>query len=246
MLIQPTLENLRTLKLHAMARALESQTKLKEARELSFEERFGMLVDAELLERDNKRTDSRLRRAKLRLTACMEDLKVKSSRGLDRTLSTSLATCDWIRDKRNLLITGATGAGKTYLSCALAQAACRNGFSAIYYRASNLFDELALAKADGRYRKVLASLEKRRLLIVDDFGLEKLTSENRRDMLEIMEQRYNECSTIITSQFAVDLWHDIIGDPTIADAILDRLVHNAHEIKLKGKTLRDPNNDQIG
>ncbi len=223
-----------------MVRALESQMELKEARELSFDERLGMLLDAESLDRENHRTRARLRHAKLRLDACMEDLKIKASRGLDRATSVSLASCDWVRDKRNIFITGPTGAGKTYLACALAHSACRQGFSAVYHRASSLFDELTIAKADGRYKRMLAAIANKSLLILDDFGLEKLTVENRRDLLEIVEQRYGNCSTVITSQFEVKLWHDIIGDPTIADAILDRIVHNGHELKVKGKSLRDP------
>ena len=174
---------------------------LKEARELSFEERLGMLVDAEYLEKENNRTSTRLRNAKLRLDACMEDVKVKASRGLDRATTVSLASCDWLRDKRNVFITGPTGAGKTYLSCALAHSACRQGFSTIYYRATSLFDDLAIAKADGRYKKVMSALANKSLLILDDFGLEKLNTENRRDLLEIMESRYGNSSTIVASQF---------------------------------------------
>jgi DNA replication protein DnaC len=238
---------MRELKLFGMTRALEAQLELKEARELSFEERLGMLVDAEVLDRGNKRTSSRLRTAKLRLDACIEDVKLKGARGLDRSLITTLSSCDWIRDKRNIAITGPTGAGKTYLACALAHAACRHGFTAIYHRAAVLFDDLVLAKADGRYKKVMLSLTSKKLLLIDDFGLEKLTAENRRDLLEVMEQRYGNSSTIITSQFDGEHWHDVIGDPTIADAILDRFVHNSHEIKVKGKSMRDPKNtDQNG
>jgi len=218
-----------------MARALETQLELKEARELSFEDRLAMLVDAEGLEKDNSKTASRIKAANLRLAACMEDLKIKASRGLDRATITALATCDWLRDKRNLALTGATGAGKTYLACALGHQACRQGFSVIYYRATTLLDDLILAKADGRYKKVLSSIESKRLLILDDFGLEKLTAENRRDLLEMMEQRYGISSTIITSQLEVEHWHQVIGDPTLADAILDRFVHNAVELKVKGE-----------
>ncbi len=218
-----------------MAKALETQLELKEARELSFEERLGMLLDAEALDRNNRQTGSRLKKAKLRLAACMEDLKVKASRGLDRSVVTSLATCDWIRDKRNIAITGPTGAGKTYLACALAHSACRHGYTVIYHRASALFDDLVVAKGDGRYRSILSSIASRKLLILDDFGLEALTAENRRDLLELMEQRYEVSSTIITSQFDVEHWHGLIGDATLADAILDRFVHNAQELKVKGE-----------
>lgn len=218
-----------------MARALETQLELKEARELSFEDRLAMLVDAEALEKDMSKTASRIKAANFRLAACMEDLKIKASRGLDRSVITALATCDWVRDKRNLAITGATGAGKTYLACALGHQACRQGFTVIYHRATTLLDDLILAKADGRYKRVLSNIESRRVLILDDFGLEKLTAENRRDLLEMMEQRYGISSTIITSQLETEHWHQVIGDPTLADAILDRFIHNAHELKIKGE-----------
>jgi DNA replication protein DnaC len=237
---------MKSLKLFGMARALESQLELKETSELSFEERLGMLLDAELLEQENKRTSSRLKTAKLRLAACMEDLKVKPSRGLDRAVVTALATCDWVRDKRNIAITGPTGAGKTYLACALAHSACRHGYSTVYHRATSLFDDLVAAKGDGRYRRLLSSLESKKLLIIDDFGLQTLIAENRRDLLEIMEQRYESSSTIITSQFEVEHWHQLIGDPTLADAILDRFVHNAHQLKVTGESMRKKKNSHIG
>lgn len=218
-----------------MARALEAQLELKEARDLPFEDRLAMLLDAEALDKENKGTTSRLKSAKLRLAACLEDLKVKSSRGLDRATITALSSCDWIRDKRNIAITGATGAGKTYLACALGHQACRQSFTVVYHRATTLFDDLVLAKADGRHKRILSNIASRKLLILDDFGLETLTAENRRDLLEIMEQRYNTGSTIITSQLEIEHWHGVIGDPTLADAILDRFVHNAHELKVKGE-----------
>jgi DNA replication protein DnaC len=246
MLIHPTIDKMRSLKLVGMARALEAQLELKEARELSFEERLGMILDAEALAQDNKRTDSRLRNAKLKLPACMEDLKIKSSRGIDRAVITALASCDWIRAKQNVLITGPTGAGKTYLACALAHAACRHGFTTIYHRAITLFDDLVVAKADGRYKRILSTIESKKLLVLDDFGLSTLTAENRRDLLEIMEQRYDISSTIITSQFEDEHWHDIIGDPTIADAILDRTVHNAHKLKVKGASIRKEKSAEMG
>lgn len=230
-----------------MARALQTQLDIKEARELSFEERLAMLLDAEVIEQSNKRNTARLKNAKLRLAACMEDLQIKSARGLDRSFITALASADWLRDKRNIAIHGATGSGKTYLACALANSVCRHGYSVIYHRATTLFDDLILAKGDGRYKRLLASIASKKLLILDDFGLETLTSENRRDLMEILEQRYGISSTIITSQFPVEHWHDLIGDPTLADAILDRFVHNSHEIRLKGKSMRDPKNfEQIG
>lgn len=244
MLIHPTIDNMKALNLFGMARALETQMELKETRELSFEERLGLLIDAEMVARDNKCLEARLRHAKLRLSACVEDLEVRASRGLDRSVITALANSDWLSAKQNILITGSTGVGKTYLACALANKACRNGFSALYFRASMLFEDLSIAKADGRYKRVLASISKRDLIVIDDFALAPLTAEQARDLLEIIDQRYDVHSTIISSQFDPEHWHDLIGDPTIADAILDRLVHNSHKLKLKGKSMRDPNNSE--
>lgn len=246
MLIHPTIDKMRALKFSGMARALEAQMELKEARELSFEDRLAMLLDAEAVAQENKRTDSRLRNAKLKMAACMEDLKIKNGRGLDRGLITALSSCDWVRSRQNILITGPTGAGKTYLACALAHSACRQGFTTIYHRVPTLFDDLIIAKADGRYKGILSSIENRKLLVLDDFGLSTLTAENRRDLLEIMEQRYDISSTIITSQFDHEHWHDIIGDPTLADAILDRTIHNAHKIKVKGGSIRKEKSEELG
>ncbi|MBL8083840.1 MAG: IS21-like element helper ATPase IstB [Candidatus Obscuribacter sp.] len=235
MLKNPTLDGLRTLKLHGMLKALEDQEALANIGELSFNDRFGLLVDAEVLSRSNKQLQSRLKTARLRLSACVEDLEVKSGRGLDKTNVVALSSCDWLRLHRNILVTGPTGSGKTYVSCALAQKACREGYSAIYERSSKLFHDLSMSKADGSYLSKLKVLSKKDLLVLDDFALAPLTDEQRRDLLEIMEDRYNRRSTIIVSQVPVDLWHEIIGDPTIADAILDRLVHNAHKVQLRTK-----------
>lgn len=238
MLIHPTLDNMKTLKLFGMVRALESQSEMKEIDELVFEDRLGLLVDAEMIERENKQLQSRLKTAKLRLAACMEDLDTKAARGLDRAAIAGLASCDWIRRHRNVLVTGPTGAGKTYVSCALAQKACRERFSVVYERASKLFHDLAIAKADGRYGKLLSNMAKKDLLVIDDFAMSPLTDEQRRDLLEIVEDRYDRRSTVIASQVPVEHWHEIIGDPTIADAILDRLVHNAHKLCIKGESIR--------
>lgn len=235
MLIHPTIDNMRALKLFAMVKALETQMETNDIQALAFEDRLGLLVDAELIARQNKQLQSRLKEARLRLSACMEDLDLKTSRGLDRAVMAALATCDWLRRRRNILVTGATGAGKTYVACAMAQQACRAGFTVTYQRATTLFHDLALAKADGRYHKLLAALSKKDLIVIDDFALAPLTDEQRRDLLEIVEERYDRRSTIIASQVPTDHWHDIIGDPTIADAILDRLIHNAYKLCLKTK-----------
>ncbi len=239
MLLQPTLQNIKALRLFGMAKALESQLETKDIQELAFEERLGLLVDAELADRNNRRTESRLRFAKLRLSACMEDLKVKASRGLDASVMTALADCSWIASHHNVLVTGATGSGKTYLACALAQKACRNGYAVLYQRTPRLFEQLSIARADGTYGKILAGMNRKDLLVLDDFGLSILTDEQRYDLYELIEDRYDHKSTIIASQLPIDNWYDTIGDATLADAILDRLVHNAHKLALKGKTLRD-------
>lgn len=235
MLIQPTLDNLRSLRLFGMLKALEDQMNMNNLTDFSFEDRLGLLVESELLLRGNKQLQSRLKTAKLRLSACVEDLDLKAGRGLDKTAMMSLSNCDWLRLHRNILITGPTGSGKTFVSCAVAQKACREGYTVAYERASKLFHDLALAKADGRYLKLLANIAKKDLLLIDDFALAPLTDEQRRDLLEILEDRYNRKSTIVVSQIPSDHWHEIIGDPTIADAILDRLVHNAHKLHLKTK-----------
>lgn len=246
MLIHPTIDNLKTLKLLAMASTLENQRHLLDSQELSFEEKLGILVDAELAAKDSKRLTSRLRNAKLRLAACIEDLEIKSSRGLDRSVVTALSSRTWLDKARNVIIEGPTGAGKTYLACALAQQACRNGFSTLYVRAPALFEDLSLAKADGRFKSILASIARTKLLVLDDFALAPLTDEQRRNLLEIAEQRYEIGSTILVSQMPLSHWHDIIGDPTLADAILDRLVHNAQCIVLKGESMRKKKAQQNG
>ena len=235
MLIHPTLDSLRALRLFGMLKALQNQAEMKDVSDLSFEDRLGLLVDAEVLARDNTQLQSRLKTAKLRLSACIEDLDIKAGRGLDKANVLALSSCDWLRLHRNLLVTGPTGSGKTYVSCAVAQKACREGYTVVYERASKLFHDLALAKADGQYLKILANISKKDLLVIDDFALAPLTDEQRRDLLEIVDDRYNRRSTIIISQVPSEHWHDIIGDPTIADAILDRLIHNAHKIQLKAK-----------
>ena len=237
MLKHPTLDKLHALKLAGMAAALADQSTIPDITDLSFEERLGLLVDREMTERDNRRMTSRLRRAKLRHTAILEDLDYRNSRGLDKGLVQSLAGCQWVKEHLNVLITGPTGVGKTWLACALAHKACREGYTAQYVRLTRLLRELTIAKGDGQYAKLLTNLAKVDVLILDDWGLMKLSAENRRDLLEVLEDRHGRRSTIATSQLPMDQWHDVIGDATLADAILDRLVHNAYKINLRGESM---------
>lgn len=238
MLIHPTLDKLHHLRLTGMARAFEQQLAMPDIDTLSAEERLGLMVDCEVTERNSRRLKTRLRRAKLRHPAAIEDIDYRHPRGLDKALMTKLASSNWVREHHNLLITGPTGIGKSWLACALAHRACRDGLNAQYVRVSRFFTELVTAKGDGRYPKLIASLAKTDLLILDDFGTATLKDEHRRDLLEILEDRYGVRSTLVTSQFPLENWHDLIGDPTLADAILDRLVHNAYKIHLKGESMR--------
>ena len=215
MLNHPTEDKLRELKLTGMLQAWQEQQEMPESASLSFEERFGLLLDREATERDNRRLKTRLRKAKLRQDACLENI-----------------------DYHNCLITGPTGSGKSFLACALAQKACREGHTALYLRMPRLFQELAIAKGDGRYVKLMAGYARTHLLVLDDWGMACLTDEQRRDLFEVIEDRYDRSSTLITSQVPIKNWHEVIGDPTLADAILDRLVHNAYKIILKGDSMR--------
>ncbi|MDQ1336111.1 MAG: family ATPase [Thermodesulfobacteriota bacterium] len=238
MLIHPTLDKLKALRFTGMARALEEQMNMPQISDLTFEERLGLMIDREVTERENRRLNSRLKKARLRQQACIEDIDYRYPRGLDKSLMAQLATCTFISEHHNLIITGPTGCGKTYLSCALAQKACREGYSAQYIRLPRLLPELHIAKGDGRYGRLLASFAKTDLLVLDDWGLIPLNDEHRHDLLEITEDRYNLRSTVLVSQFPLENWHDLVGDPTLADAILDRLVHNAYKITLKGDSMR--------
>lgn len=241
MLRHPTLSKLNTLRLPGMAQAFEEQQEIPDIASLPFEERLGLLVDREITYRDNRVMQRRLSSARLRQQACLEDIHYKTQRGLDRALIARLATGQWLREHHNVLITGFAGVGKSYIACALAQQACRLGFSARYERLPRLIEELAVARADGRYAKLLASLAKIDVLAIDDWGLAPLSPEGRRDLLEILDDRHQRKSTIVTSQLDVKLWHDYLGDPTLADAILDRLVHNSFRLALKGESLRKLN-----
>jgi len=239
MLTQKLLELLRSLRLTGMADALERQlTQPTTHAELGFEERLGLLIDAEATARENRRIERGLRSAKLRYRASVHDIDYRHRRGLTKSRMASLIQGDWLHKHQGLLITGKTGTGKSWLACALGDNACRQGFSVRYFRASRLFKALEIGRGDGSYAKQLAKLARTDLLIIDDFGIEPLPARSRNDLLELMEDRYAERSVLVTSQLEVKHWHKTIGDPTLADAILDRLVHNAHRLELKGETMR--------
>lgn len=238
MLRHPTLEKLRTMKLDGMAQGLEEQLHTSEIESLGFEERLGLLVDREETERASRRLKARLGRAKLREAACIEDIDYRTRRGLDKSLMTSLSSCRWIAEHHNLFVTGPTGVGKSFIACALAQKACREGYSALYFRLPRLFSDLSVAKGDGRYQRLLSAVDRTDLLALDDWGIAPMTPENRRDLLEILDDRYAKRSTLITSQLPVGKWYEYLDDPTLADAILDRVIHNAYKIELKGESMR--------
>lgn len=239
MLNEPTLEKLRSLKLDALAAAWIEQQGKPDLAALGFDERLALLVDAQWLARENKRLGRALKEAKLRhASACVEDIDYPARRELDKAVIRQLAGCRWVVEHQNIAITGMTGTGKSYVACALAQQACRKGYRAIYRRAPRLFEELALARADGSYVRLLDRLARVDVLVVDDWGLAPVTDHERRDLLEIFEDRDATRSTIMTSQLPVNKWHDQLGDPTLADAILDRLLNSAHRIVLKGPSRR--------
>jgi DNA replication protein DnaC len=238
MLNQPTIEKLHTMKLHGMADAFRAQLETTESHQLSFEERFAFLVDQQWLWKENRALRRRLRSAKLKQPAVIEDINYQHPRGLDRKLLRTLASSEWIRQKLNLVFLGPSGIGKSWIACALAQKACRDGFSVLHKKASELFRELALALADGSLGRMLLRLSLIDVLLIDDFAMAPLKDSERRDFLEICDDRYQRRSLILTSQMPVAHWHEQIGDPTVADSILDRILHNAYRIELKGESVR--------
>jgi len=251
MLNQPTMEKLLAMRLHGMVEALKAQEQDRAVNELSFLERLALLVDQQWSWRENQALARRLKAAKLRGAACVEDIDYRALRGLEKTVMRALAKDSaWVRHHENIFVIGPCGVGKSFLASALAQKACRDGYSALYLRAAALSRELALARADGSLRHFLARLSRIDVLVIDDWAMAPLSEAERREVWEICEDRYQARSTILTSQLPVSRWHEQIGDPTIADGILDRLVHNAHRIEMRGESMRkkrnpphDDNND---
>jgi len=235
---QQTIEKLYAMNLNGMAEAFQQQLQQPDMNELCFEDRFALLVDRQWTFKEDRRMKRLLSNAKLKINGCIEDIDYKTPRGIDKSVLLRLADCHWILNAQNVIITGATGVGKTYLACALANRACRMGYSAFYIRIPRLFQELAIARADGSYPKIIKKLTKAKILILDDLGLAPMTAPERRDLLEVIEDRHALASTIVSTQLPIEDWHENIRDPTIADAILDRLIHNAHKINLMGHSMR--------
>ena len=238
MLNEETYNQLIELKLYAIAKSFKAYLEQTEKDKLTFEERLGIMVDREWTDRQERRLKYRLSRSKLRETACVEDINYRHPRGLDRSVMQRLVTCQWVMRHENIILTGKTGLGKTWMACALAHKACREGHSTLYVRVPRMLQDLYVAHADGTYPKVMDRLAKPEVLIMDDFGLSVLGDLERRDLLEVIEERQNRRSTIMTSQMKIKHWHEVIGDPTIADAIMDRLVSSSHRIEMNGKSMR--------
>ncbi len=249
MLMTPTMEKLKQMKLQGMLKGLQEQQESSTSQKLNFEERFGLLVDLESLERENRQLNTRLRQAAFRQNACIQDIDYSLPRKLDQSLIQSLYTCQWIKESLNVIITGPTGVGKSFIACALGHQACMKGYKVKYLRLSRFLPQLALARGDGSYFKIIRQLAKTELIILDDWGLSVFSSQERHDILEIFDDRHNRSSTLITSQIPQNEWHQVIGDPTLADAILDRVLHNAYHLNLKGgsarKKLSKLNNSKI-
>lgn len=235
---EQTFEKLYSLKLHGLAQALEEQFKNPEASSLSFEDRLAALVDAQWLWRENRAVASRLRKARLKVPASMEDINYRHQRQLDKSLMRSLASCDWVKQRHNITISGASGLGKTYLCCALLEQACRKGYTAYYASAPKFFRQLAISYADGSFDRLLSKLARVEVLGIDDWGLTPLGEMERRHFLEVMDDRGGSRSTVLTSQFPVDNWHDLIGNPTLADAVMERILSNSYRLVLSGDTMR--------
>lgn len=238
MLVNQTVESLHRMRLTGMAEAFLAQSQDPSYRELSFEERFGLLVDQESTYREDRRLKRLLKGAHLKTQACVEDIDYSHSRGLERSVMAGLGACGWVRDHHNVLVTGPTGVGKTFICCALANLACRNGFSSRYYRLPRLFMDLNIARGDGSYPSLLRKLAKADLLVLDDWGLGPLTAAESREILEVLEDRCQTRSTVMASQVPVEKWYELMPDSTVADAVMDRLVHNAHKIALRGESMR--------
>ena len=238
MLNEPTIEKLQTMKLYGMADGFRAQLQTTESHQLSFEERFALLVDQQWLWKQNRSFERRLQLAKLKQKAVIEDINYQHPRGLDGKLLRTLASSEWVRQKLNIVFTGPTGVGKTWIGCALAQKACRDGFSVLHKKTSELFRELAIANVDGSIGRLLVRLAQIDVLLLDDFAMAPLKDSERRDFLEVCDDRYQRRSLILTSQMPISHWHEQIGDPTLADSILDRILHNAYRIELKGESLR--------
>lgn len=238
MLIQQTRAHLHTLRLTGMLQALDEQQARPGTAELGFEERLALLVDREVLYRENRRLERLLKAARLRIHACAEDIDYRHPRGLEKSRMASLLTLDWIRQSLNLCLTGPTGCGKTWLACAFGNEACRRGFSVRYLRLPRLFDMLRVAHGDGSYSRLMNQLLKTDLLILDDWGIQKVSAAQRSDLMEVIEDRHGRRSTLIASQLPTEYWHEYIGEATVADAILDRLLHGSHRLNLTGESMR--------
>lgn len=239
MLNESTEDKLKAMKLTGMLNAWMEQRSIPKSSELAFDERFGLIVDAEELSRDNRRLKRSLTEAKLKVSdACIEGIDYPACRRLDRALVRQLASCRWVAETQHVAITGATGTGKTYVACALAHQSCRKGYRALYRRMPRLFQELRLARADGTYPRYLARLARTHVLVIDDFGIAPLTAQDRQDFLEILDDRYDTGSLVIAGQLPPEKWHEYIDDPTLADAICDRILHRAHKLKLAGPSRR--------